>query len=181
MAWGAWVAATFSAGNRLAWAPMSVPRRAVQPGEGAGTRPLRADAPYPAGPVPARPGLGDASMAPGVTLTGPGAVLLIIVAAALGAVIDLLLGPTLGIATTIMLAIGAVLAGWLVRRRDLFSVLISPPLVYLLITVVTLFLVSDLGLTLTGLAAALVYGFPAMAIATAFGVLVAGVRRAAGR
>lgn len=119
--------------------------------------------------------------APGMTLTGVGAVLLMVVAAALGAVIDVALGPSLGLATTIMLAVGAVAAAWLVRRRNLFWVVIAPPLVYLLIAVAALLLASGLGVTLTGLAAALVYGFPAMAIATVLGVVMASVRHVAGR
>ncbi len=120
-------------------------------------------------------------MAPGMTLTGVGAVLVMIVATALGAVIDILLGPALGIATTIMLAMGAVLAVWLVRRSSVFTVVIAPPLVYLLVGVATLLLASDIGVTLTSVAATLVYGFPAMAIASALGVAVACIRQVAGR
>ncbi len=120
-------------------------------------------------------------MAPGVTLTGAGAVLLMTGAGALGAATDILLGPALGTATTIMLAVGTVVAAWLVRRRNLLSVVIAPPLVYLLLIVAALLLASDIGVTLTGLAAALVYGFPAMAIATTLGVLVASGRHVAAR
>jgi hypothetical protein len=120
-------------------------------------------------------------MTRGVTLTGAGAVLLMIVSACLGAVIDLALGPALGTTTAIMLAVGAVVAAWLVRRGAFLSVVTAPPLVYLLLAVATLLLNSDLGLTLTGLAAALVYGFPAMLIATALGLLVAALRRGTGR
>lgn len=120
-------------------------------------------------------------MAPGVTLTGVGAVLLMIAAAALGAVIDILLGPALGTATTILLAVGTLAATWLVRGCNLVSVVIAPPLVYFLLAVLTLLLSSDLGVTPTRLAAALVYGFPAMAIASAVGIAVASARHVAGR
>lgn len=126
-------------------------------------------------------GAADGSMAPHLTLTGIGAILVMVVAATLGTVTDLLLGPGLGTATMIMLAVGATVAAWLVRRRNLFSVVIAPPLVYLLLTVVTTLLTSDLGVLLTGLAAPLVYGFPAMAIATALTILVASIRQVAHR
>lgn len=107
--------------------------------------------------------------------------MLLIVAGAIGAVIDVLLGPALGTATTIMLAVGAVGSTWLVQRCHLASVVLSPPLVYLLLSVVVLLLASDLGVTLTGLGATLVYGFPAMAIATVLSVLVASIRHITGR
>ncbi len=120
-------------------------------------------------------------MAPWVTLTGVGAILLVIVAAAVGAVIDTLLGPALGTATAVMLAVGVLGASWLVRRGDLASVVIAPPLVYLLVAVATLLVSSDFGVTAAGVAAALVYGFPAMAVATMIGVVIASIRHIAGR
>lgn len=120
-------------------------------------------------------------MAPGVTLTGVGAVLIMIVATGLGAVIDNLVGPALGTATAIMLSIGVLVAVWLVRRGNLSPVVLAPPLVYTLVAVVSLLLTSAYGLTAAGLATALVYGFPAMAVATGLGVLVALARRLAGR
>lgn len=146
-------------------------------------RPQAGSGGHPAGRGAVTPGRprGDRSMAPGVALTGTGAVLLVIIAATLGAVLDILLGPALGTATTVMLAVGTAAAAWLVRRGNLLAVVIAPPLVYLLVTVATLLLTSDTGVTLTGLAAPLVYGFPAMAIATALAVLVATVRHVAGR
>lgn len=123
----------------------------------------------------------DGSMAPGVSLTGAGAVLLLLVAGALGALIDTLLGPGLGTATTIMLAVGALAASWLVRRTNRSSVVIAPPLVYLLLAAATLLLTSGVGLTPAALAASLVYGFPAMAIATGISVAVTAGRQLAGR
>ncbi len=107
--------------------------------------------------------------------------MLLIVAGAVGALIDVLLGPALGTATTVTLAVGAVGATWLVQRCHLLSVVIAPPLVYLLLSVGVLLVTSDPGVTLTGLAATLVYGFPAMAIATALSVLVAAIRHVASR
>jgi len=120
------------------------------------------------------------SMAPGLTLTGVGALLLLVGFGALGAVIDLLLGPVLGTATLVLLPTGTLAAGWLVRRGNLTTVLVAPPLVYLLLVVATL-LVSTPGLGVAGVGAGLVYGFPAMAIATAVGIAVWALRRAAGR
>lgn len=123
---------------------------------------------------------GGQSLAPGLALTGVGALLLLVAFGALGAVIDLLFGPVLGTATLVLLPLGTLVASWLVRRRNLTTVLIAPPLVYALLVVSTL-LVSAPGLGVTGLGAGLVYGFPAMAIATALGVAIWALRQVTGR
>lgn len=161
---------------------MSAPGEAARPRDRAGAWPPVDGAERPG--RPGRPAAGSqraGSPAPGVTLTGVGAIVLLIVAGAIGAVIDVLLGPALGTATTLMLAVGAVGSTWLVQRCHLASVVLSPPLVYLLLSVMVLLLASDLGVTLTGLGATLVYGFPAMAIATVLSVLVASIRHITGR
>lgn len=111
-----------------------------------------------------------------LTLTGVGALVLLVVAGALGAAIDLLFGPGLGTATTVLLPIGALASSWLVRRSALFWVLIAPPLVYLGVLAGSL-LLSTGALSPAALAAGLVYGFPAMAIATLVGVAVGALRQ----
>lgn len=112
----------------------------------------------------------------GLTLTGAGAVVLLTLAGALGAIIDLLFGPGLGPATTVLLPIGALAASWLVRRSALFWILIAPPPVFLAVLAGSLLITAG-ALTLPALAAGLVYGFPAMALATAVGVAIMSLRQ----
>lgn len=114
-----------------------------------------------------------------VTLTGAGAVLLLVAAGSVGAAVDLLFGPALGIATTVLLPVGAVAAAWLVRRSALFWVVVAPPLVYLLLVVTTLLVAAEL--TVTAVAAGVVYGFPAMAIATAIAIAIGALRQVSRR
>lgn len=160
----------------------SVPPLAMPPGYPA--RPSgRTGRPAPAAPAGQAPS-DLASRAAGapradpqrLTLTGIGALVLLVVAGALGAAIDLLFGPGLGTATTVLLPIGALAASWLVRRSALFWVLIAPPLVYLGVLAGSLLLTTG-ALSLAALAAGLVYGFPAMAIATLVGVAVGALRQ----
>ncbi|CAN5699990.1 hypothetical protein BH18ACT7_BH18ACT7_25940 [soil metagenome] len=111
-----------------------------------------------------------------LTLTGAGALLLLTLAGAAGATIDLLFGAGLETATMVLLPIGALAASWLVRRSALFWVLIAPPLVYLGVLAGSL-LITTGALSLAALAAGLVYGFPTMAIASAVGVAVGALRQ----
>lgn len=123
-----------------------------------------------------RPQNRTAEARPGLSLTGTGALLLLLAAGAVGAVIDTLLSPALGTATTVLLAVGTLLASWLVRRSALFWIVIAPPLVYLVLVAGSL--LAGAGVVgLAGVAAGVVYGFPAMAIATVISVVVAAVRQ----
>jgi hypothetical protein len=66
-----------------------------------------------------------------------------------------------------------VLATLAVRRRDLLSVVIAPPLVFVAVALANIGLAPSATLSLPTLATLLVRGFPAMAIATSAAVLVA--------
>ena len=59
-----------------------------------------------------------------------------------------------------------------VRRRDLLSVVLAPPLVFVAVAVVNVALAPSADLTLPGLATLLVRGFPTMAIATGAALLL---------
>lgn len=103
------------------------------------------------------------------------------VATAVGIVVDVLTGPGIGIATTITLTVGTLLAALLVRRRDLRTVVIAPPLILAVLAVVGLAVLPDLTFSLAGVGVWLVYGFPAMATATLGAALVAALRLINGR
>jgi hypothetical protein len=98
-----------------------------------------------------------------------------------GAAADSLLGIGLGTLTLVALVGSTVLATLLVRRRDLVSVLVAPPLVFVAVAVADLSLAPSAHFSLTALAPALIKGFPAMGVATVAGLVLAVIRRAAGR
>lgn len=102
-----------------------------------------------------------------------------VLAGAVGAAVDLLFGATLGIATTVLLPVGATAAAALARRPALFWVLVAPPPVYLLLVVSSLLTTGDL--TVAAVAAGVVYGFPAMAIATVLAVAIGALRQVSRR
>jgi len=127
--------------------------------------------------------LGTTYTAPGrgVTLTGAGAVALAFVVTLAGGSFDLLTGPGLRRGFAIALVVGAVLAAALVRTRDLFVVAVSPPLIYMLVSLLATFPRSNGAFEsktkFTALLANwLVYGFPEMATATGLAVVIAIVR-----
>lgn len=154
--------------------PPNYPPR-PRPGRPVGSSAAARPAPQPGAAPVGSPGRAAQSRS-GLTVTGVGAVLLLVVAGALGAAIDLVFGPALGTATTVLLPIGALVASWVVRRSALFWVIIAPPLVYLLLVAGSL-AVGDGELTPAAMAAGIVYGFPAMAVATAVSVAVGALRQ----
>jgi hypothetical protein len=116
----------------------------------------------------------------GPALTGPGAVLVLAGIAAVAGVVDVVAGDSLRLVFAGGLVLGAVVAALLVSRRDLLTVVFAPPLVYLAASLVAVLLGrgeggGDIIDTATSW---LVYGFPAMAAATAAAGLVAGLRAA---
>jgi hypothetical protein len=118
----------------------------------------------------------------GSSLTGLGALLLILVAAALGGAVDLLTGSGLRLAFAVGLVLGSAAATALVRRTSLLTVVVAPPLIYLLASALSVLVTGGLGGTGLYDAAAgwLVYGFPAIATATGVAVVIAGIRLAGG-
>jgi hypothetical protein len=119
----------------------------------------------------------------GPSLTGTGAVLLLTGISAVAGVLDVLAGSSLRLIFAAGLVLGALIASLLVVRRDLLTVVFAPPLVFLAASAVAVLLGrGDAGGGLIDLATSwLVYGFPAMAIATGVAGVVALIRRSRSR
>ncbi len=115
----------------------------------------------------------------GSRLRGSLAVLAMLLMTLLTAVVDSYLSTGLGLITTAGLVIAAALATLLVRRRDLATVVVSPPLVYIAAALIGTALTSSVGLA--GIATLLIRGFPAMALATGAALVIALLRMAARR
>jgi hypothetical protein len=108
----------------------------------------------------------------GPRVHGAVAVLGIFLITLLAAGLDSFLGSGLGLVSLVALTLSTVFAGLVTRRRDLLSVVVAPPLVYVLVAVVNVALAPSATLSLPSLATLLVRGFPAMGIATAAAVVV---------
>jgi hypothetical protein len=91
------------------------------------------------------------------------------------------LGVGLGTITLVALVLTTVLAALLVRRRDLVSVIVSPPLVFVAVAVVDVVAAPSASLSLATIATLLIRGFPAMAIATGAALVIGLIRMAARR
>ncbi|HVQ93921.1 MAG TPA: DUF6542 domain-containing protein [Mycobacteriales bacterium] len=118
----------------------------------------------------------------GPSLTDLGAVLVIVATSMVGGCIDLITGSGLRLAFAVGLVFGAAVAAAIVRRSGLLTVVVAPPLIYVLASLISV-LVAPGGLGAAGklydaAAGWLVYGFPAMASATGIAVVVAGIRLA---
>jgi hypothetical protein len=113
------------------------------------------------------------------------AVLVLIGIATIGAVIDLINHSQVKGGFNISVVVGAVVAILLVRRRAMFPVVVAPPLVYVAASGVLLYTRSsglhDRKVLLDAAANWLVYGFPAIAGATAAVLIIAGIRLISGR
>ena len=99
----------------------------------------------------------------------------------LAAGLDSFIGNGLGLVSLVALTLASGFAALVTRRRDLLTVLVAPPLVYVLVAVVNVALAPAATLSLPSLATLLVRGFPAMGIATAAVVVVSLVRLATRR
>ncbi|MCW2677607.1 MAG: conserved rane protein of unknown function [Modestobacter sp.] len=92
---------------------------------------------------------------------------------------DSYIGVGLGTITLVALLLGSVLAALLVRRRDLLSVVVAPPLVFVAVALVNITMAPSATFSLPTLATLLIRGFPAMGLAfgaalvIAFGRLIA--------
>jgi hypothetical protein len=98
-----------------------------------------------------------------------------------GAGIDSFVGIGLGVVTLAAMVAATALAALLVRRRDLLSVVVAPPLVFLAVAGVNIGLAPSASFSLPTIATLLVRGFPTMAIATAVALVLALIRVAARR
>lgn len=118
--------------------------------------------------------------AAGPSLTGVGAVLVLAGTAAVAGVLDVLAGSSLRLIFACGLVLGTVIAAVLVRRQDVLMVVFAPPLVFVAASAVAVLLGrGESGGTLVDLATSwLVFGFPAMAVATGLAGAIALVRTA---
>ena len=108
------------------------------------------------------------------------AFLVLLAIAGIGGVIDTLSGSNVRGGFNIGVVVASIVAMLLVRRSAMFPIVIAPPLVYSLASGSMLYLRSgglkDRKVLLDGAANWLVYGFPAIAAATAAVLIIAGVR-----
>jgi len=165
---------------------------------GRGGRPPERRAPDPRAAVrhsgevrrPAPDELRSGSSAAGRTRTapasGPGlrgalAVLGVFLLTLAAAAADSYIGLGLGMITLVALTAGTVVATLAVRRRDLLSVIVAPPLVFVAVAVLNIGLAPSATLSLPTLATLLVRGFPAMGLATGAALLLTVFRLVARR
>ncbi len=117
----------------------------------------------------------------GTGLRGALAVLGVFVITLAGGAVDSFLGVGLGTLTLVTLVAASAVGTLLVRKRDLLSLVVAPPLVFVLVAVVNIGLAPSASLNLPTLATILIRGFPTMAVATVAALVVAIVRWAARR
>jgi hypothetical protein len=119
--------------------------------------------------------------ASGGRLRGTVAVLGVFLITLAGAGADSFVGIGLGMITLVCLVASTVFATLLVRRRDLISVVVAPPLVFVAVAAVNIGLAPSAHFNLPTIATLLVRGFPTMAIATAAAIVLALFRLVARR
>ncbi|MGY1689535.1 DUF6542 domain-containing protein [Geodermatophilus sp. SYSU D01105] len=112
-------------------------------------------------------------------LRGAVAVLAVFLVTLVAASLEAALGSGLGLITLVALGAITAVATLLVRRRDLLSVVVAPPLVYVAAAAIATALFG--AFSLAGVATMLIRGFPAMAVGTGAGLVVALIRWAARR
>jgi hypothetical protein len=122
----------------------------------------------------------------GGKLRGLLAVLAVFLVTLAAAGVESFLATGLGIMTTIALAASTAVAALIVRRRDLLSVVVCPPIVFTAVAVVNM--VAAPSVHISGIKAfgllmltTLVQNFPAMGIATGIGLVLGLIRLAARR
>jgi hypothetical protein len=86
---------------------------------------------------------------------------------------DSYVGVGLGTITLVALVLASAAGAVLVRRRDLLSVVVAPPLVFIGVAVVNIALAPSATLSLPTLATLLIRGFPAMGLGFAAALVIA--------
>jgi hypothetical protein len=113
-------------------------------------------------------------------LPGWAALLVLIVITLLGILVDAARGQQLGTGFNVGIIAGSVIGILVVRRSGMFPVVIAPPIVYSLGAGISLYVRSsglhDRGVLIDAASNWLVYGFPAIAAATASALIIAGIR-----
>lgn len=129
----------------------------------------------------ARPARRPAAARESGRLRGVVAIAAVFLVTLAGAAVDSFVGVGLGMITLVAL-VGATAVGTLmVRRRDLVSVVVAPPLIFVAVTLVNIALAPSASLSLPTMATLLIRGFPTMALATGTALVLAIVRAAARR
>lgn len=108
------------------------------------------------------------------------ALLVLLVIAGIGGLIDTISGAQVRGAFNIGIVVASIVAMLVVRRSAMFPIVIAPPLVYSAASAALLYVRSgglhDKKVLFDGAANWLVYGFPAIAVATAAVLIIAGIR-----
>lgn len=141
-------------------------------------------APEPPRSASRRPaGRGATAQAPesGRRVRGAVGVLAVFLVTLAGAALESWISTGLGLVTLVTLTAASAVATLVVRRRDLLTTVVAPPLVYILVAVLNTALAPSATLNLASVATLLIRGFPAMAVATAAAAVVALIRWAARR
>ncbi len=114
------------------------------------------------------------------------ALLVLLAIAGLGAFVDSLGGSSLKGGFNVGLVVGSAVAILIVKRRGMFPIVIAPPIVFAFASAADLYLhlhgaTNRHALLIAAAENWLVYGFPAIAGATAAVLIVAGIRLVIGR
>jgi fumarate reductase subunit D len=114
-----------------------------------------------------------------------GALLVLLVIAGIGGIIDEISGASVRGGFNIGIIVASIVAILVVRRSGMFPVVVAPPIVYAVASGLRLYVSShglhDKGQVLDAASNWLVYGFPAIAGATAAVLIIAGIRLIARR
>lgn len=160
------------------------PARSVRAGAGSerSGRPVPGRAPVPPGGTTTLPSL-PRDMDPRPRERGMSswaALVVLLVIAGIGALIDSLSGTQVRGGFNIGIIVASVVAILLVRRSGMFPIVIAPPIVYSVASGAMLYVrssgLSDHKALYDAAANWLVYGFPAIAGATAAVLIIAGIR-----
>jgi CHASE2 domain-containing sensor protein len=118
-------------------------------------------------------------------LPGWAALVVLLVVAGAGGLVDTLSGAQVRGGFNVGIVVAAVVAILIVRRSSMFPIVIAPPIVYAGASAAMLYVRSgglhDRKVLFDAAANWLVYGFPAIAAATAAVLIIAGIRLIARR
>jgi hypothetical protein len=134
------------------------------------------------GPAPSRSRPAPAAESGGSGIRGVVAVLGVFLVTLAGAAVDsLFMGMGLGLITLGCLVGSTVLAAAMVRRRDMLSVVVAPPLVFVAVACANIAVAPSASFNPATMVTLLVRGFPTMAMATGAAFVIALIRWAARR
>lgn len=144
-------------------------------------RAARSPEPRPSARRPAGSSTSPQEPEHGSRLRGSVALLAVFLVTLAGAALESWISSGLGLVTLVLLTAASAVATLMVRRRDLLTPVVAPPMVYVLVAVLATAVAPSASLNLASVATLLIRGFPAMAVATAAAAVVALIRWAARR